>query len=151
MNSLNFRNNTARDKFEEFLQDYTEYINDDLSIKKAKRAIMNAWHLVDWTFEDYRSIHNLNNIGAFRESIYPRCESLKIMHDLANSDKHKILTRPKADLKNTKEHQGGFSNAFNKGFNVSYLQIEKNDGTILSLTDQIENVKNFWEEYFSDK
>ena len=153
MNSLNFGKDTAKDKLDEFLQDYSEYMNDDLSIQKAKRLASNSWHLVDWTFEEYKTIHNLTKIGDFRESLYPNCESLKIMHDLTNASKHKILSRPKADLKNTKEHQGDFcSKDFSsEDFDVSYLEIEKNDGTKLSFRKEIKKVKEFWVEYFKDK
>ncbi len=42
MNSLNFGKDTANDKYEEFLQDYDEYINDNLSVKKAKRLANSA-------------------------------------------------------------------------------------------------------------
>lgn len=153
MNSLNFGKDTAKDKYKEFLQDFDEYINDELSINKAKRLATNAWHLVDWTFEEYQTTHNYNNIGEFRESLYPNCESLKIMHDLTNASKHKILTRPKADLKNTKEHQGDFCSKdySSEDYNVSYLEIEKNDGTKLSFRKEIEKVKEFWKEYFQHK
>ncbi|MFA5556197.1 MAG: hypothetical protein WCY06_05055 [Flavobacteriaceae bacterium] len=151
MNSLNFGKDTAKDKYQEFLQDYDDYINDDLSVYKAKRLANSGWHLVDWTFEEYKTTHNFTDIGSFRESLYPNCEALKIMHDLANATKHKLISRPKADLKNTKEHQGDFSSDFSSDFDISYLQIEKNDGTKLSFLDEIENVKNFWFEYFKDK
>jgi hypothetical protein len=152
MNSLNFGKDTANDKYKEFLQDYDEYINDDLSVKKAKRLASSSWHLVDWTFEEHKTVHNFTDIGSFRESLYPNCESLKIMHDLTNASKHKILSRPKGDLKNTKEHQGDFcSEDFSsEDFDVSYLEIEKNDGTKLSFKSEIEIVKDFWIEYFKD-
>lgn len=153
MNSLNFGKDTANDKYEEFLQDYDEYINDNLSVKKAKILANSAWHLVDWTFYEHVKIHNFSKIENFREYLYPKCESLKVMHDLTNASKHKILSRPKGDLKNTKEHKGDFcSKDFSsKDFNVSYLQIEKNDGTKLSFRNEIERVKNFWIEYFKYK
>jgi len=151
MNSLNFGKDSANDKYEEFLQDYKEYINDDLSVQKAIRLASSAWHLVDWTFEEYKTTHNFEDVGSFRESLYPNCESLKVMHDLTNASKHKILTRPKGNLKNTKKHKGDFSSDFSSDFDISYLQIEKNDGTKLSFTDEIENVKEFWVEYFKDK
>lgn len=112
-----------------------------------------AWHLVDWAFEEHEKNHNFTNIGSFRESLYPNCESLKVMHDLTNASKHKILSRPKGELKNTKEHKGDFCNKdfSSKDFNVSYLQIEKNDGTKVSFRNEIESVKNFWIEYFKNK
>ncbi|MGK0447796.1 MAG: hypothetical protein ACJA2M_001575 [Polaribacter sp.] len=152
MNSLNFGKDTTKDKYEEFLQDYNEYMNDELSVQKAKQLAANAWHIADWAFEEYITLHNFTDIGSFRESLYPNCESLKVMHDLANASKHKLLTRPKADLKNTKEHQGDFcpKDFSSEDFDVSYLEIEKNDGTILRFKSEIENVKEFWSDYLED-
>tara|TARA_R110002111_G_scaffold252686_1_gene317660 strand:- start:102 stop:554 length:453 start_codon:yes stop_codon:yes gene_type:complete len=148
MNSLNFGKDSAKDKYEEFLEDYNDYINDNLSIIKAKRLANSAWHLVDWTFQEGLSTHNFTDIGNYRESLYPNCLSLKVMHDLANTTKHKLLTRPKADLKNTKEHQGEYSNEYSSEYNISYLQLEKNDGTILNFVNEAKNVKDFWQNYF---
>lgn len=151
MNSLNFGKDTVNDKYEEFLQDYNDYINDDLSIQKAKRLANSAWHLVDWTYQEYKSEHNFTDIGSYRESLYPNCLSLKVMHDLANTTKHKLLTLPKADLKNSKEHKGQYSKQYSSHYNISYLQLEKNDGTILRFKNEIENVKEFWLNYFENK
>lgn len=150
MSSINFGKDSANDKFDEFLQDYDEFIDDELSVKRAMRLSTSAWHLVDWIFEEHKPIHGFNDIGSFRESLYPNCESLKIMHDLANATKHKILTRPKADIKNTEEYQGDFcpKDFSAEDYDVSYLEIEKNDGTKLRFINEIRSVKEFWQEYF---
>ena len=151
MDSLNFGKDDIKDKYDEFIIDYNDFIKDDLSVQKAKRLASSSWHLVDWTFEEYKSIHNFNNIGDYRDSLYPKCFSLKIMHDITNTTKHKLLNRPKADLKNTKEHQGDFSSDFSFDFDISYLELEKNDGTILSFREESDKVKIFWDDYFNDK
>lgn len=147
MNSLNFGKDTAKDKYEEFLQHYLEYLNDDLSVLKAKQVAISAWHLTDWTHKE----SEYSDLGNFRELLYVKCQSLKVMHDLTNASKHRILTSPKGDIKNTKEHKGDFSRDFNSDFDISYLQIEKNDGNKLSFIDEIKNVKEFWDAYFKDK
>jgi hypothetical protein len=151
MGSLTFGKDTARDKYQEFLEEYAEYKEDETSIKKASNLSTSAWHLVDWTFEDYKSIHNIQNIGEFRETLYPSCQSLKIMHDLANAKKHKNLSRPKANLKNTKKHNGTFSREFSSDFDISYLEIELENGDKLSFEKEIDKVKSFWDDYFADK
>jgi hypothetical protein len=152
MSSINFGRDSANDKYNEFLQDYNEFMDDELSVKKAMRLATSAWHLVDWTFEERKTIHGFTDIGSFRESLYQYCDSLKIMHDLANASKHKILTRPKADIKNTEEYQGDFcpKDFSSEDFDVSYLEIEKNDGNVLRFKNEIESVKEFWQEYFQN-
>ncbi len=151
MSSLNFGKDNIIDKYNEFIIDYNDFINDDLSVQKAKRLAISSWHLVDWTFEEYKPVHNYNNIGEYRKSLFFDCPSLKIMHDIATTTKHKLLSRPKADIKNTKEHQGAFSSDFSFDFDISYLELEKNDGTILSFREESEKVKMFWDNYFKDK
>ncbi len=151
MGSLTFGADSAKNKYEEFIEEYSEYKKDDTSKYKASNLANSAWHLVDWSFEDYKTIHNCNDIGKFRETLYPKCPNLKIMHDLANAKKHKELTRPKARLKNTRKHEGDFSSEFSSDFDISYLEIELENGDILNFEDEIDKVKEFWENYFSDK
>ncbi|GGW39167.1 hypothetical protein [Arenibacter certesii] len=151
MGSLTFGTDTAKDKYQEFLEEYAEYKDDETSIKKASNLANSAWHLVDWAFEDYKSIHNFDKIGDFRETLYPNCQSLKIMHDLANAKKHKNLRRPKANLRNTKKHKGDFSSDFSSDFDITYLEIELEDGNKLSFENEIDKVKDFWVDYFADK
>jgi hypothetical protein len=148
MGSLNFGKDTAKDKYASFLIEFEEYVKDDLSTDKAQRVATSAWHLVDWIFEDHKTIHQFNDLGLFRESLYPNCESLKIMHDIANATKHLNVTKPKGDIKDTGEYSGTFDRTFDFTFDISHLEIEKNDGQRLSFITEITKVKKFWDEYF---
>lgn len=148
MPSLNFGKGTAEDKYASFLVEYDEYIKDDLSTDKAQRVATSAWHLVDWIFENHQTIHKFNDLGLFRESLYPNCESLKIMHDLATATKHLIVNRQKGDIKDTRKHSGIFDKIFDFTFDTSRLVIEKNDGIKLSFRREINKVKDFWDNYF---
>ena len=148
MGSLNFGKDTAEDKYASFLIEFEEYVKDDLSTDKAQRVATSAWHLVDWIFENRKTIHQFNDLGLFRESLYPNCESLKIMHDIANATKHLNVTRQKGDIKDTREYSGTFDRTFDFTFDISHLEIEKNDGQRLSFITEITKVKKFWDEYF---
>jgi len=59
-----------------------------------------------------------------------------------------IVSRQKGNIKDTRKHGGAFSSAFSDAFDISYLEIEKNDGTKLSFTREVKKVKEFWDEYF---
>jgi hypothetical protein len=148
MGSLNFGKDTAEDKYASFLIEFEEYVKDDLSTDKAQRVATSAWHLVDWIFENHKTIHQFNDLGLFRESLYPNCESLKIKHDIANATKHLNVTRQKGDIKDTREYSGTFDRTFDFTFDISHLEIEKNDGQRLSFITEITKVKKFWDEYF---
>lgn len=150
MNSLNFGKDTSRDKYAEFLQDYADYIQNKLEIRLAKNVANSSWHLVDWVYQENLNTHNYTNIGDFRESLYSDCKSLKIMHDIANSSKHMTLSRRKSDVSSSSEYQGDFDpNDFDSDdYNVSFLQLTKDDGTSLNFEKELGKVKSFWDDYF---
>lgn len=58
-------------------------------------------------------------------------------------------SRQKGDIKDTREHSGVFSSDFSDAFDISYLEIEKNDGTKLSFRREIKKAKEFWDLYFT--
>jgi len=72
------------------------------------------------------------------------------MHDLANASKHRVLNRPKAYIKKTSKHEGELSREFSPEFNIYHLKIELVYGTTLDFEDEIEKVKFFWDDYFSN-
>ena len=146
-----FEDKTSEDKFRELIQQYKEFKEDDTSSLKATELCTNAWHLIDWVYNEFPEIHKNESLGDFRETLYPICESLKIIHDIANGSKHSKVSRPKAAIKKTDKHIGPFSNVFSRVFDQTYLEIEMEDGTKLYFIDIIESVMNFWKEYFKNK
>ena len=146
-----FENKTSQDKFKELLLQYDEFRKDSTNSTKATELSVNAWHLIDWIFEEFRAIHLTNSIGDFRTTLYPQCESLKIMHDIANGAKHSEVTRPKATIKSTGRPEGAFESAFAREFEQTYLEIVMEDGTKLWFVDEIAKVIKFWKEYFRDR
>jgi len=149
MASLNFGNDSALDKFNEFLRDYKDFKLDADSIKKGTGIAISAWHLTDWVYSEFKGVSNYKDLGEFRLSLYPSCPSLKIMHDIATAAKHKTVSLPKANLKSTRKHMGAFSREFSKDFDISYLEVELDSGYRLDFEDEIDKVKVFWEEFFS--
>jgi len=148
MNSLNFGQDTAMDKYDEFLNDYFNYKTENTSVRWAKTVAISAWHLIDWVFNEYKTIHGCLGIGDFRNELFRQCESLKIMHDIANATKHQNLTKPKAKIRNTKKHLGAYSSDYSSDYDITYLEIEMNDGKKSSFEEHIDMVKEFWGNYF---
>lgn len=143
-----FENKTSQGKFNELLHQYNEFLNDETNSSKAEELCKNAWHLVDWVFEEFQNIHLTRSIGDFRDTLYPQCESLKIIHDIANGSKHNKVSRPKASIRSTNKHLGPFSNIFSREFDQTCLEIIMEDGTILLFEDEIGKVVEFWKNYF---
>ncbi|MEZ4858533.1 MAG: hypothetical protein R2781_06955 [Flavobacteriaceae bacterium] len=148
MSSLTLGKDSAKDKYEDFLKDYSEYKKNGDSIEKALIVANSAWHLTEWVYNDNVKATYYQNIGEFRESLYPKCPSLKIMHDITTASKHKTLKRPKANLHNTRRHKGNFSRDFSKDFDISYLEIELKSGEKLDFEDEIDKLKIFWDDFF---
>jgi len=146
-----FEDKTSEDKLKDLICQYKEFEKDDTSSVKAIELCTNAWHLTDWVYEQFKTIHLMNSLGDFRETLYIDCESLKIMHDIANGAKHSKVSRPKASIKKTKKHIGAFSSVFSRAFDTTSLEIEMEDGTTLYFVDEIEIVINFWKSYFKNK
>ncbi|UGS24259.1 hypothetical protein [Flavobacterium channae] len=147
MSKYNFGTNNSKQKFEDILKEYEEYKLDETNILKASNLSSNLWHLTDWTFKEQSEY---SDIGNFRDYLYTKCVSLKIFHDIANANKHKDVSRPKAKINTTKKYLGDYSNEFDRNdFDVSKLIIELEDGEILDLYDEIEKVVDFWNKYFN--
>ena len=148
MSKYNFGTNKSKQKFEDILNEYEDYKFDQTNILKACNLSSNLWHLSDWTFKEQS---NFNNLGNFRDHLYSQCDSLKIFHDIANANKHKDVTRPKASIKNTSKHSSHYSsNHYSRDhYNVSKLIIELEGGEILDLYKEIEKVVNYWRKYFN--
>jgi hypothetical protein len=72
------------------------------------------------------------------------------MQDVANSTKHKDITKYTPLLKEGKKHHGLFSRAFNKKmFNVSSLRLVLHSGTHLWFEDELEKATTYWVDFFS--
>lgn len=146
-----FGTHTSKEKLEQLLEQYEDFKSDDTSIRKANDLSINSWHIIDWIFEEFKNIHLTSSIGDFRATLYPLCQSLKIMHDIANSAKHSELTRPKAAIKEIRKHLGPFSSVFSREFDQTILEIEMLDGSVIYFVDEIEKVIEFWKDYFKTK
>ncbi|MDP5198886.1 hypothetical protein [Flavobacterium sp. DG2-3] len=146
-----FIDNSAK-KLEELIFEYHDFRKDNLTEYKANNLCTNAWHIIDWVFVEFENIHGYDKIGDLRSSLYPRCHSLKIMHDIANASKHKNLDRPKAFIRTTSIHEGDFckEDFSSDDFDVSRLEIVLEDETTLDFNEEIQNVIEFWKSYFSN-
>ncbi len=138
-------------KFSQLINQWEGFKKNPTSIELALDLSSNAWHLTDWVGKEFFGATGRQALGDFREKLYPHCESLRIMHDIANYSKHAELSRPKAQLKEVKKHIGPYSRVFARQFNQTYLKIEMLDGTVLHFEDEIEKVINFWIDYFKNQ
>lgn len=143
-----FTNNTIQ-KYKDLVLEFEDFKKDPISEYKANNIANNSWHLNEWIFDEYKDLITVNNIGDFRKSLFLRCEELKLVHDIANSAKHKNLTRPKATIKKASLHQGDYSprDFCGKDFHVSKLEIIMDDDSKTNFIDTIKIILDFWSNY----
>jgi hypothetical protein len=151
MNELSFDIKQSKDFFHKLVQDFAEYSIDKTSSRVALNLAMTGWHLTEWIYNEFNPIlrPRFQTLGIFQNNIKQQCQSLQIMHDLANGTKHYLLTRHTTVIKESNLHRGAFSNAFSRAFDISTLRISLKDGTVLYFEDEITKVIDFWREYFN--
>jgi len=136
----------SRDRLKLLKDDFEKLMKDPLDISLAEKTCLDAWHLSEWVFSE----QNENNGGLtkekFRINLYFECPEMRILHDLANTIKHKNLISPKTKIRATKVHGGGFSSGFSKAFNGSRLEVHYNNDARIDVDDLIKLLITHWEK-----
>jgi hypothetical protein len=125
--------------------DFEKLMQDPLSISLAEKTCSDAWHLSDWVFSEQKEKDKELTKEKFRINLYLECPEMRILHDLANTFKHKELTNPKAKIKEAKIHGGAFSSGFSKAFDVSRLEVHYNDDSQIDVDDLVKLSIEYWE------
>jgi hypothetical protein len=141
-------------KLHELLEEYSEFSKEPLSERMANNLCKQSWHLTDWVFNEFiYSASNLKSrdqqIGDWRNTLYPRCPSIKIIHDLAQESKHSIVTRPKDFVESIGTVESTFDYTFDFTFNDSKLVIIMQNGDSLNFRNTIAEVIDFWKSLFN--
>ena len=48
----------------------------------------------------------------------------------------------------TRDHRGAFSSGFDKGFDISRLEVQRTDGSTVFFDVELDTVTRFWEDFF---
>jgi len=151
MNELSFDIKNSRDFFLKLEEDYEEFCRSRTSSRIALNCALTAWHLTDWIYNEYKLLllDTHPKFVDFQNWVKSQCESLQIMHDIANGTKHYLLTKHVPIVDKTAFHQGEFSDEFSREFNTSSLNIELKDGNKIYFEDEIEKAISYWREYLN--
>lgn len=147
MNRISFGAKNSQEKMQELVAEYNDFKEDTLNQIKVNNLCTNLWHLSDWILIEYFASMSK---ADFRQDLFRQCDELKIMHDIANANKHFELSRPKARIKESRKHDGVFDRTFDFTFDISRLEIEMEDGLVLDAEKTIDKVFNFWVSYFEN-
>lgn len=130
--------NNSTDRLRLLKADFEKLLHDPLNISLAEKACSDAWHLADWMFSEMKEKNKELTKEEFRARLYSECPEMRILHDLANTFKHKQLTNPKAKIIKTRVHGGAFDSSFSKAFDVSRLEVHYADDSRIDVDDLIE-------------
>ena len=140
----------STDKFKLLVKQHQQFDESPTCSIRALAFCETAWSLTDWIYSEFiDNLHQLT-LGEFRAILYIKCPHLTIIHDLANASKHKIITRPKGNIKSADKVDGPFTNVFSSAFQQTILLIELENGSTIKVTDLVNGVLSFWLNYFKN-
>jgi hypothetical protein len=139
-----FEIETSHDKLRLLTADYNQLIVDPLNISLAEKCCQDAWHLADWDFNDQKKIKTYLTKEQYRIELFHNCPEMRILHDLANTMKHKSLSNPKIGNFKTNIHRGAFSPDFSKDFDISGLQVMFDNDKQIDVDDLIKIAIDYW-------
>lgn len=109
---------TPEDLFEIFKNNFEDFKQDPMAVRKALHCILTGWHLTDWVYEIYEK-DKYKTCWEFRNRIIELCPELKIMHDLTTKFKHLTLSKPRANITGSEIHNGAFDRSHDFGHDIS--------------------------------
>lgn len=148
--SYSFDIKNSKDLFYEFSRLAGEYRKEPLSSGSAVICAIFSWHVVGWIYREYPSlITAYPKEQDFKNFMKSSCPALSYMQDIANGSKHRGITMYKPVVTKTERHQGAFSSAFSKDFDVSSLKIELDSGDIVYFDEEVDKVEAYIKLFFS--
>lgn len=159
--SFEFKN--SNDLFKNLLEEFEDFENNTTKSRFAINCAINAWHLTDWTFQEYYKgderfqdwdetdkngcKRKFPGVLKYQQHCVKECAELEYMRLITNGSKHCILN-DKQRKESTKLHEGVFSNEFSREFDISRFIIE-DDGTEIDFQSILEKVIEYWKNQFA--
>ena len=147
MGQFSFDIRDSKGLFKKLAREYELFLTDKISSDLAINFAITAYHLQEWleteTNEDEKTI--------LRPKPKELLEYFQILRDITNGSKHRTISRYIPKLKSTKKHGGAFSSAFSRGYDISALLIEMEDGRELYFEDVASRVYGFWDNFFKNR
>ena len=145
-----FGNDTVLDRLNMLKVDFEKVAWNPFDISLAEKACIDAWQLVDWVYQEKKAENDSLTLQTFREDLYENFPNIKVLHDIANTVKHKRLDRPKVKIVATENHEGCFSPVYSMAHDISVIliHVEKDDGSIEKhgVTSLLKEAIEYWEK-----
>jgi hypothetical protein len=149
MADFSFGITCTADMYALLLEEHGDYNRDRLSSKAAIRFAMTSWHLLEWAYNEFKSVlvPQYPKLSDYIKWAKAQCPQLAIMQDIANGSKHMQITKRPPVVDKAEVHHGAFSNAFSRVFDISSLDVHMKDGTKTSFEDLVDPVVHFWHNH----
>lgn len=118
-----------------------EPLNEELAIECASKL----WHLCDWYYQANKSTLKYNQLSDLQGVVGNDCFSLRVMRDICNGSKHASLEKTRTPvIRKAQNHKGAFSSGFSCGFDISVLEVELMDGSIVDFENSVKLSLDYW-------
>ena len=135
----------ASQMLHELLGMYRQFREDPLNTKLARDCSSHVWHLFESIFHEFGSQLPFANLTELRTRVESDFAGIAYLHDICSATKHVNLSRPKANIKDTRLHRGGFSRDFDRhDFDTSRLEIVLSDGQRIDFEDVLDQAIDYW-------
>ena len=121
------------------------YLSDDLNEELAVNCANKLWHLCDWYYKENEKSLKLNQLSDFQGICGNDNSNLRILRDICNGSKHGTIEKTRNPMiRKASKHSGAFSSAFSRGYDVSVLEVELTDGSVVYFDEVVKNVYEYW-------
>lgn len=138
--------NSSKDKLTKLNKNYELLKRKASDVSLAELVCSEAWHINDWVYCELIESGKDITKNEYRNTLYLSCPEFKIMHDIANTIKHKHISKPKVTIVSTKEHSGTFDYTFDRSFDISFIELVFEDGSKQRLLDVLKPIIKYWNE-----
>lgn len=143
--NYSFSINTFEEYWQSTIKVVEQYLADDLNEELAINCANKLWHLCDWYYKENEKQLNLNQLSDFQGICGVENTNIRVMRDICNGSKHGTIEKTRNPMiRRAFKNNGGFSSGFSRGFDVSALEVELEDGTVVYFDNAVKDVFSFW-------
>lgn len=134
-------------KYWESTQDVVDrYLLDNLNEELAVNCANKLWHLCDWYYKQNEELLKLNQLSDFQAICGNENSNLRILRDICNGSKHGTIEKTRNPMiRRALKHSGAYSSAYSNAYDVSVLEVELTDGSVVYFDDVVKSVYEYWQ------
>ena len=123
---------------------------DDTNQDLARDCACKAWHLCDHAYRALGPGSTFGKLSELQKHVRRECPELGYLQDICIESKHGEITRYAPQVEEARLHQGAFSSAFSRAFDISFLEVRPRDGVSLHFSDIASRAVGYWGAFFED-